>query len=100
MLRIGFFPNFKNADSVLLAADAEGIHAFLDAIARATANPSKAIPLHEFARVSAKRPASLYVVVNAEAVRFCSGQHVLPRRVREPVCSPGATGHREYADSN
>ena len=69
MLHIGFFPNFKNADSVLLASDAEGIQAFLDAIARATANPSEAIPLHKLARVSAKHPASLYVAVNAQAVR-------------------------------
>jgi len=68
-LRIGFFPNFKNADPVLLAADAEGIHVLLDAIARAIANPSEPIPLHELARVSAKHPASLYVAVNAEAVR-------------------------------
>lgn len=69
MLRIGFFPKFKNDDSVLLAADADGVHVLLDAIAKAAANPGKAVPLHELARVSAKHPASLYVAVNAKAVR-------------------------------
>ena len=68
MLRIGFFPRLKNGDSVLLAADAEGVQVLLDAIAKA-ANPVKAVPLHELARVSAKHPASLYVAVNAKAVR-------------------------------
>lgn len=69
MLRIGFFPNFKNADSVLLAADAEGIRILLDAIAKATANPTYAVPVHELAYVSAKHPAFLYVAVNAKAAR-------------------------------
>ena len=68
-MRIGFFPKFKNADSVLLAADAEGVQVLLDAIAKAAANSGKAVPLHELARVSAKHPASLYVAANAMAVR-------------------------------
>jgi hypothetical protein len=67
---MGFFPNFKGADSVLLAADPEGIQFLLDAIARATANPAKGIPLHEFARVSAKHPAFVYIAENPKAIRF------------------------------
>jgi len=68
VLRIVFFPKFKNDNSVLLAADTEGVHVLLDAIAKAAANPGAAVPLHELARVSAKHPASLYVAVNAKAV--------------------------------
>ena len=67
---MGFFPNFKGADSVLLAADPEGIQFLLDAIARATADPAKAIPLHEFARVSAKHPAFVYIAENPKAIRY------------------------------
>jgi hypothetical protein len=70
MFRMGFFPNFKGADSVLLAADSEGIQFLLDTIARATANPAEGIPLHEFARVSAEHPASVYIGVNPKAIRF------------------------------
>jgi hypothetical protein len=40
MLRMGYFPNFKGADSVLLAADSEGIRFLLAAIARATTDPA------------------------------------------------------------
>ncbi len=67
---MGFFPNFKGADSVLLAADPEGIQFLLHAIARAPANPTKGIPLHEFACVSAEHPASVYIVANPNAIRF------------------------------
>ena len=68
-MRMGFFLNFKGADSVLLAADSEGIQFLLDTIARATANPAEGIPLHEFARVSAEHPASVYIGVNPKAIR-------------------------------
>lgn len=70
MLRIGFFPNFKAADSVLLSADSEGIRFLLDAIATVTANPTKGVPLHEYACVSAEHPASVYVAVNPRAISF------------------------------
>jgi hypothetical protein len=69
MLRMGYFPNFKGANSVLLAADSEGIRFLLAAIARATSDPAHAIPLHESAQVSAKHPASVYVALNAKGVR-------------------------------
>jgi hypothetical protein len=69
VLRIGFFPKFKIEDSVLLSAATEGVHVLLDAIAKAAANPDKAVPLHELARVSTKHPVSLYVAANAKAVR-------------------------------
>jgi hypothetical protein len=69
VLRIGFFPRFKNADSILLAADAEGVQVLLDTIAKAVANPDRAVPVHELALVSAKHPASLYFAVNANAAR-------------------------------
>jgi len=69
VLRIGFFPRFKNADSVLLAADAEGVQVLIDSIAKAAANPDRAVPVHELAQVSAKHPASLYVAANANAAR-------------------------------
>ena len=70
MLRMGFFPEFKGNDCVLLAADSEGIRFLLDSIARATADPSRGIPIHDFARVSAEHPAALYVGVNSKAIRF------------------------------
>ena len=69
MLRMGYFPNFKGANSVLLAADSEGIRFLLAAIAKATSDPARAIPLHESAQVSAKLPASVYVALNAKGVR-------------------------------
>jgi hypothetical protein len=69
MLRMGYFPNFKGADSVLLAADSEGIRFLLAAIARATADPAHAVPLHESAQVSAKHPASVYVALNIKSMR-------------------------------
>jgi hypothetical protein len=69
MLRMGYFPNFKGADSALLAADSEGIRFLLGAIARVTANPAQAIPLHESAQVSAEHPASVYVAINPKAIR-------------------------------
>jgi hypothetical protein len=68
LLRIGFFPNFKNADSVLLAADAEGVRVILDTIAKVSATPGDAVPIHELAHISVKHPAFLYAV-NAKAVR-------------------------------
>jgi hypothetical protein len=68
LLRLGFFPLFKNDDTVLLTADAEGIRVLVDAIAKVGANPSKAIPLHDLARVSAKHPAALYAAVNAAPI--------------------------------
>jgi hypothetical protein len=69
MLRMGYFPNFKGADSVLLAADSEGIRFLLAAIARATSDAAHAIPLHESAQVSAEHPASVYVTLNAKSIR-------------------------------
>src|ERR1700692_2895092 len=67
---MGFFPNFKGADSVLLSADSEGIRFLLEAIATVTTNPTKGIPLHEYARASAEHPASVYVAVNPRASSF------------------------------
>jgi hypothetical protein len=67
---MGFFPNFKGADSVLLSADSEGVRFLLDAIATVTDHPTNGIPLHEYARVSAEHPASVYVAVNPGAISF------------------------------
>jgi hypothetical protein len=102
---MGFFPNFKGADSVLLAADSEGIQFLLDAIARAIANPAKGIPLHEFARVSAEHPASVYVAVNSKAIRFVPANNTYYLDVSgearlnvEALLEPllGAPGHQYF----
>ena len=67
---MGFFPSFKGADSVLLSADSEGIQFLLDAISTVADDPSEGIPLHKYARVSAKRPASVYVAINPRGISF------------------------------
>jgi hypothetical protein len=65
MLRMGYFPNFNGADSVLLAADSEGIRVLLAAIARATSDPAHAIP----PQVSAEHPAFVYVALSTKSIR-------------------------------
>jgi len=62
VLRLGFFPNFEGSDSVLLAADANGVRALLDATSSAAANPGNSVPVHDIALVSVKHPALLFVV--------------------------------------
>ena len=69
MLRLGFFPNFKGSDSVLLTADADGVRAVVDAISRAVASPGDWVPVHHIAQVSVKYPAMLYVSGTSKAVR-------------------------------
>ena len=69
MLRLGFFPNFKGSDSVLLAADTDGVRALLDAISSAAANPGDSVPVHDIAQVSVKYPVLLYVAGTSKALR-------------------------------
>jgi hypothetical protein len=68
LLRLGFFPDFKGSDSVLLAADTDGVRALLDAIGSASANLRDSVPVHDIAQVSVKYPAMLYVAGIPKAI--------------------------------
>jgi hypothetical protein len=68
LLRLGFFPNFKGSDAVLLAADTDGVRALLDAISSAAANPGDSVPVHDIAQVSVKYPALLYVAATRKRI--------------------------------
>lgn len=68
-MRLGFFPSFKDCDSVLLAADTDGVRALLSAIGSAVANPGDSVPVHDIAQVSVKHPALLYIAGTPKAIR-------------------------------
>jgi hypothetical protein len=70
VLRIGFFPDFKGGNAVLVSADSEGIQLLRGAISQITASPASAVPAHAIARVSQKHPTSLFVT--AELLRWNS----------------------------
>jgi hypothetical protein len=67
VLRMGFFPDFKELNAVLVSADSAGIQSLYGAISQLTANPAGAVPVHEIARVSQKHPTSLFVTATLPA---------------------------------
>ncbi len=61
MLHLGFFPDFKSLDAVLLAADSAGIRAIQDALSRAIATPSQTLAIHDVAHVAQRQTARLFL---------------------------------------
>jgi len=61
LLHLGFFTDFKGLDAVLLSADSVGIRAIQDALSRAIATPSEAVPIHDIAHVAPSYPAHLFL---------------------------------------
>ncbi|MES9927564.1 MAG: hypothetical protein ABW158_05570 [Candidatus Thiodiazotropha sp. 6PDIVS] len=58
MLRIGFFSNFKGADTVLIAGNSEDIQSLSRALAEVATGGM--LPLHETANVSKKYPVTMF----------------------------------------
>jgi hypothetical protein len=69
-LRLGFFEDFRGADTVLLSGTALGIHNLVERIRRFAVSSEQELPIHEFAAVSADQPARLFVV---RSPRTCGG---------------------------
>ncbi|MFN0315074.1 MAG: hypothetical protein ACKVQA_08555 [Burkholderiales bacterium] len=61
-LRLGFFEDFKGADTVLLSGSVLGIRNLVGRIRAFAASSEQELPIHEFAAVSAHQPAKLFVV--------------------------------------
>jgi hypothetical protein len=59
-LKLGFFPEFKGADSVLLAGDAGGVAQLSAALNSFAHSPQIQLPIHSLAQVSPHHPAQLY----------------------------------------
>jgi hypothetical protein len=72
LLRLGFFKDFKGADTVLLGADPSGIRSLVAAVSSAASHPTDAVPVHELAIVSIKHPAHLFLGAPAQTQHLAS----------------------------
>jgi hypothetical protein len=59
-LNLGFFPEFKGADSVLLAGDPSAIAELSNLLGSFVASSQSELPIHGFARVSPRHATQLY----------------------------------------
>jgi hypothetical protein len=105
MLRIGFFPEFKGLNAVLISADSDGMRSLHGAISRIAETPAEAVPVHGIARVSQKHPACLFVTARPPAKGILASDSyywVLPENARvtameflEPLMS-SVSGHQYF----
>jgi hypothetical protein len=65
-LRLGFFPQFKGADSILLAGEADDIARLSGALVSFVASSQDQLSIHGLAAVSALHPAKLYATHSTE----------------------------------
>jgi len=68
---LGFFPQFKGTDSILLAGDPDDIAQLSEALASFVASSQDQLPIHSRASVSHLHPAKLYATRSAQS--FDSG---------------------------
>ena len=59
-LKLGFFPQFKGTDAVLLAGDLEGITELSNALGSFAVSSQNQLPIHGFASISHTHPVELY----------------------------------------
>jgi hypothetical protein len=60
VLRLGFFPQFKGADLVLLAGEPGDIEYLSSQLTRFAASSEAALAIHNFATTSQQHPAQLF----------------------------------------
>jgi len=61
-LRLGFFPDFKSADSVLLSGSPNAMGIFVEQLGAFVTSPRTEMPIHDLALVSSAHPAQLFAV--------------------------------------
>jgi hypothetical protein len=59
-LKLGFFPEFKGADSVLLTGDTGDILQLSAVLSSFVVSPQGQLPIHSLAQVSPRHPTQLY----------------------------------------
>ena len=61
-LRLGFFPNFKGIDSVLLDGSISSVEDLASTLAVFTASEDQLLPIHSLATVAPHHPVQLFAV--------------------------------------
>lgn len=100
-LRLGFFPQFKDGDAVLLSGTVQGVTRLCVQLSQFVASHSAELPVHNLANVSLKHPAQLFASRTPQRrgsgfCWLCSSEQLGSIRSKLEALAKSGSGHQSF----